>query len=123
MCRMVGPNTGPGSMSWLISRQLGSWPVTAVSTLDPQALAQAAAEALARRTGADRHHVALVLGSGWLPAIEELARQARAEHGDDDNADIEFASTELPGFSPPAVAGHAGTIRSLHVHGKRVLAF
>jgi purine-nucleoside phosphorylase len=96
---------------------------TAESTLDPQATAQAAAEALARRTGAERHHVALVLGSGWLPAIEELAHQARAEHGDDTTADIEFASTELPGFSPPAVAGHAGTIRSLHVHGKRVLAF
>ena len=96
---------------------------TAESMLDPQATAQAAAEALARRTGADRHQVALVLGSGWLPAIEELARQARGEHGEDGGADIEFPSTELPGFSPPAVAGHAGTIRSLHVHGKRVLAF
>ncbi|HJQ03367.1 MAG TPA: purine-nucleoside phosphorylase [Jatrophihabitans sp.] len=97
---------------------------TAESTLDPQAAAQSAAEALARRTGADRHHVALVLGSGWLPAVEELARQARAEHGGDATGiDIEFPSTELPGFSPPAVAGHAGTIRSLLVHGKRVLVF
>jgi purine-nucleoside phosphorylase len=95
--------------------------VTDESLTDPLAAARAAAEALARRTGADRHDIALVLGSGWLPAIDELARQARAEHGE--AADIEFPSTELPGFAPPAVAGHAGTIRSLHVHGKRVLAF
>ncbi|HEX4729519.1 MAG TPA: purine-nucleoside phosphorylase [Jatrophihabitans sp.] len=95
--------------------------MTEQSLSDPLAAARAAAEVLAQRTGADHHDVALVLGSGWLPAIDELARQARAEHGAD--ADIEFPSTELPGFAPPAVAGHAGTIRSLHVHGKRVLAF
>jgi purine-nucleoside phosphorylase len=95
--------------------------VTEQSLSDPLAAARAAAEVLAQRTRVDRHDVALVLGSGWLPAIDELARQARAEHGD--GADLEFASTELPGFAPPAVAGHAGTIRSLHVHGKRVLAF
>jgi purine-nucleoside phosphorylase len=95
--------------------------VTEQSLSDPLAAARAAAELLAKRTGAAHHDVALVLGSGWLPAIDELARQARAEHGD--GADIEFPNTELPGFTPPAVAGHAGTIRSLHVHGKRVLAF
>ncbi len=82
---------------------------------DTRAAAQAAADTLARRTGADRHDIALVLGSGWLPAVDELARQAEA--------DLEFPSVELPGFSPPAVAGHAGTIRSLLVNGKRVLAF
>jgi purine-nucleoside phosphorylase len=31
--------------------------------------------------------------------------------------------TELPGFLPPAVEGHAGRIRSLDVAGRRVLAF
>ena len=31
--------------------------------------------------------------------------------------------TELPGFLPPAVEGHAGRIRSLQVGGTRVLAF
>jgi purine-nucleoside phosphorylase len=95
--------------------------VTEQSLADPLAAARAAAEVLAQRTGADHHDVALVLGSGWQPAIDELARLARAQHGD--GADLEFLSTELPGFAPPAVAGHAGTIRSLHVHGKRVLAF
>ncbi|HEX2902240.1 MAG TPA: purine-nucleoside phosphorylase [Jatrophihabitans sp.] len=85
------------------------------SVSDPDELSAHAAAALAERTGADRHDVALVLGSGWLPAVEELSRRA--------DADLEFPSTELPGFTPPAVAGHAGTIRSLSVNGTRVLAF
>lgn len=83
--------------------------------IDPDELAGRAAAALAERTGTDRHDVALVLGSGWLPAVEELSRRAEA--------DVEFPSTDLPGFTPPAVAGHAGTIRSLSVNGSRVLAF
>ncbi len=79
---------------------------------DPAELARSAARALAERTGVERHDVALVLGSGWVPAVEAMA-------GDY----LEFANTELPGFQPAAVAGHAGTIRSLEVNGKRVLAF
>jgi purine-nucleoside phosphorylase len=82
---------------------------------DPAAMARAAAAGLADRTGAERHDIALVLGSGWLPAVDELARQSEA--------DLEFPNVELPGFSRPTVAGHAGTIRSLLVNGKRVLAF
>ena len=88
---------------------------------DPGRLAIEAAEALAERTGAERHDVALVLGSGWLPAVTALSERARA--------DVEFASTELPGFLPPVVAGHAGTIRSLAMRdrdgarGKRILVF
>lgn len=85
------------------------------ATTDPAELTIAAAAELAHRTGTDHHDVALVLGSGWLPAVEELAATA--------DFDVALASTELPGFSPPAVAGHAGTIRSLQVNGKRVLAF
>ena len=88
---------------------------------DPQQLATEAARALAERTGAERHDVALVLGSGWLPAVTALSERA--------SADVEFASTELPGFLPPVVAGHAGTIRSLAMRGqdgmpgKRILVF
>lgn len=82
---------------------------------DPDALATQAANALAERTGTERHDVALVLGSGWVPAVEELSRRAEA--------DLEFPNTDLPGFSPSGVAGHAGTIRSLSVDGTRVLAF
>jgi purine-nucleoside phosphorylase len=82
------------------------------TTTDPMDDARAAAAVLAERTGASRHDIALVLGSGWVPAVDAMAGQY-----------VEFASTELPGFSPPAVAGHAGTIRSLQVGDKRVLAF
>jgi len=76
----------------------------------PGAPAQEAARALAAATGADRHDVAVVLGSGWVPAADELGRP-----------DAELAVTELPGFLPPAVAGHAGRLRSVTVAGKRVL--
>jgi purine-nucleoside phosphorylase len=79
---------------------------------DPATLARAAADELARRTGVDRHDAALVLGSGWVPAIENLGTLT-----------AEVTVTDLPGFLPPAVEGHAGRIRSLDVGGKRVLAF
>jgi purine-nucleoside phosphorylase len=74
--------------------------------------AAAAATELAARTGVDRHDVAIVLGSGWVPAIDALG-----------TATADLAVTELPGFLPPAVEGHAGRIRSLEVGGRRVLAF
>ena len=79
---------------------------------DPAALAAAAATELAERTGVERHDVAIVLGSGWVPAIDALG-----------TATAEFEVTDLPGFLPPAVEGHAGRIRSLEVGGRRVLAF
>jgi len=80
--------------------------------LTPSARAAAAAEALAARTGVDKHDVAIVLGSGWVPAVDALGE-----------ASADFPVTELPGFLPPAVEGHAGRIRSLEVAGKQVLAF
>ena len=45
--------------------------------------------------------MAIVLGSGWVPAIDALG-----------TAGAEFPVTDLPGFLPPAVEGHAGRIRS-----------
>jgi purine-nucleoside phosphorylase len=72
----------------------------------------AAAAALAARTGIEKHDVAIVLGSGWVPAIDALGP-----------ATADLPVTELPGFLPPAVEGHAGRIRSIEVAGKRVLAF
>jgi purine-nucleoside phosphorylase len=78
----------------------------------PMALAKAAAAALAERTGEPTHDVALVLGSGWVPAIEGLGTTV-----------AEVTVTDLPGFLPPAVEGHAGRIRSLDVQGVKVLAF
>jgi purine-nucleoside phosphorylase len=120
------PAAGVANLSPSPAAPLGFPPVTATGptfqhlpqqsqAADPQQLAAEAAQALAARTGADRHDVALVLGSGWLPAITALSERA--------SADLEFASTELPGFLPPAVAGHAGTIRSLALDGKRILVF
>ncbi|MGW7594971.1 purine-nucleoside phosphorylase, partial [Streptomyces rubiginosohelvolus] len=79
---------------------------------DPHAAADAAATRLRELTGAETHDVALVLGSGWVPATDALGAP---EH--------EFPVTELPGFPPPAVAGHAGRIRSYRLNDKRALVF
>lgn len=70
-----------------------------------------AATVLAELTGVDRHDVAIVLGSGWVPAVDALGP-----------ADADIPVTDLPGFAPPAVEGHAGRVRSINVDGKRVLA-
>ncbi len=75
-------------------------------------LAQAAADRLAELTGVERHDAALVLGSGWLPAVEALGTPT-----------AEIATTDLPGFGAAAVAGHAGRIRSVRVGEKQLLVF
>ncbi|GHJ27673.1 purine nucleoside phosphorylase [Streptomyces hygroscopicus subsp. sporocinereus] len=87
--------------------------VTWDSQDDPHAAADAAATRLRELTGADTHDVALVLGSGWVPATDALGAP---EH--------EFPVTELPAFPPPAVEGHAGRIRSYQLDdNKRALVF
>lgn len=83
---------------------------TIADTADPQAFATAAAQALAERTGAESHDVAVVLGSGWRPAADVLGEAA-----------TEVPLAELPGFAAPTVAGHGGSIRSLRVGRKGVL--
>jgi purine-nucleoside phosphorylase len=80
--------------------------------VDPQEQAREAAETLARLTGVDRHDVALVLGSGWLPAVDALG-----------DATAETATTDLPGFSAAAVAGHSGKIRSIRSGDRHLLVF
>jgi purine-nucleoside phosphorylase len=79
---------------------------------DPYATADDAASRLRELTGVSSHDVALVMGSGWVPAADALG-----------GADQEFPVTELPGFLPPAVAGHTGTVRSVRVGDKRALVF
>lgn len=74
--------------------------------------ATAAAGVLAELTGVERHDVALVMGSGWMPAVDALG-EARAE----------ISTTELPGFAPPAVEGHAGTVRSVRAGDRDLLVF
>ncbi|GAA3297484.1 hypothetical protein GCM10020295_30220 [Streptomyces cinereospinus] len=79
---------------------------------DPYAAADAAAARLRELTGAETHDVALVMGSGWAPAVDALGAP-----------EAEFQVTDLPGFPPPAVAGHGGTIRSYRIGDKRALVF
>ena len=79
---------------------------------DPYAAADAAAARLRELTGAESHDVALVMGSGWVPAADELG-----------TADHEITITDLPGFPAPAVAGHAGKVRSVVMGGTRALVF
>lgn len=80
---------------------------------DPLEVASAAAEVIAQRSGADRHDIALVLGSGWKPAAEALGR-----------ADAEIDHADVPGFAAAAVAGHSGTMRSIPLSsGRRALVY
>jgi purine-nucleoside phosphorylase len=79
---------------------------------EPQQLAAAAADKLRELTGVDKHDVALVMGSGWLPAVDALGE-----------ATAELTTTDLPGFSASAVQGHAGKIRSVRAGDKNLLVF
>lgn len=79
---------------------------------DPYAAAQLAATRLRELTGVQTHEVALVLGSGWVPAADLVGETV-----------AELPVTELPGFPPPAVEGHAGVVRSVRSGDKHVLVF
>src|SRR6478672_11256683 len=83
-----------------------------MSETNPYDNAQAAAAKLAELTGVERHDIALVLGSGWLPAVDALGE-----------ATAEIATTDLPGFSAAAVAGHSGKIRSVRAGDTNLLVF
>jgi purine-nucleoside phosphorylase len=80
---------------------------------DPlQAAVQAAAE-IAERTGFATHDIALVMGSGWVTAVDALGMPK-----------YECSAEELTGFLPPAVEGHSGKVRSYEIEdgGKNVRA-
>jgi purine-nucleoside phosphorylase len=74
--------------------------------------AKESATLIAQLSGIEQHDIAIVLGSGWVPAAEKIGDRV-----------TEFSVTDVPHFSAPAVAGHAGRIRSVKVNGKRVLVF
>jgi purine-nucleoside phosphorylase len=76
----------------------------------PTELANRAAQRLAELTGVSTHDVALVIGSGWLPAADALG-----------TPDHELPASDLPGFGAAGVVGHAGTIRSVRVGDRRIL--
>lgn len=75
----------------------------------PYSLARSAADELRARSGVDRYDVAVVLGSGWREGAESLGTP---EH--------DVATTALPGFFAPTVAGHGGHILSLRAGERRV---
>jgi purine-nucleoside phosphorylase len=75
-------------------------------------VAQDAADAIRDRTGVDEHDVAVILGSGWAPAVAELG---------DPVAVLPMA--ELPGFTLPSAAGHGGQVLSVRLGDRRVLVF
>ena len=77
---------------------------------DPQLSAEAAAEAIRKRTGVQAHDVAVVLGSGWAPAVEQLGAPTAT-----------LAMADLPGFTPPTAAGHGGRVLSIPVGAHHVL--
>lgn len=77
---------------------------------DAEALAGRAAKLIAEATGITEHDVAIVLGSGWAPAVAALG---------DETAVLPMA--ELPGFTPPTAIGHTGEVRSMRVGAHRVL--
>ena len=81
-----------------------------VTAGDPAAVAQAAAHRWAGLSGAPQHDVALVMGSGWVPAADALGAP-----------EVEISVTDLPGFLAPGVAGHAGRVRSVRVGAQRVM--
>ena len=73
-------------------------------SVDPFEVATAAAEVIAQRSGASRHDVALVLGSGWGQTADLIGRTVATI----DNADV-------PGFAKAAVVGHSGVMRSVAI--------
>ena len=76
---------------------------------DPYLLANQAAQKLTEITKVSSHDVLVVLGSGWTPAADALGK-----------TDFEINADLLPGFSPPAVAGHSGKLRSTKIGNKQV---
>lgn len=77
---------------------------------DPYALAARAAGVVTERFGGG-HDVAVVLGSGWGRAADELG------------TGVELALADVPGFPAPTAGGHRASVRSIDVAGRRVLLF
>ena len=83
---------------------------------NPYVAAAESAARLAGLTGVARYDAAVVLGSGWAPAADALARALAAEV-------TEIPVSELGGFAAPSVPGHAGTVQSMVAGDLRLLVF
>jgi len=71
---------------------------------DPLQAAAIAASEIASRTGVASHDVALVMGSGWVGAVDALGSPS-----------FECNAEEITGFFAPAVEGHSGKVRSYEI--------
>ena len=78
--------------------------------LDPVQLALRAARVISERTGVHEHDVAIVLGSGWSPAVAALGTPT-----------VALPQAEVPGFTPPSALGHTGELLSVPIGEHRVL--
>jgi purine-nucleoside phosphorylase len=74
--------------------------------IDPLGTANLAATQIIERTGIGKYDIGLVMGSGWVGALDALGV---AEH--------EFDAHEIVGFFPPTVEGHSGKIRAYTLAG------
>jgi purine-nucleoside phosphorylase len=77
---------------------------------DPGDLARRAARAIGERTGVAEHDVAIVLGSGWSPAVAALGTPTAV-----------LPQADLPGFRPPTAIGHSGELLSMRIGEHRTL--
>lgn len=77
---------------------------------DPQSAANDAATAIREHTGVPTHDVAVVLGSGWAPALTALGEPSAS-----------LPMADLPGFSPPTAEGHGGQVHSIRIGAHRAL--
>lgn len=78
---------------------------------DPLQAAAIAASEIAARTGIASHDVALVMGSGWVGAVDALGTPS-----------YECNAEEITGFFAPAVEGHSGKVRSYEIkNGDRTI--
>jgi purine-nucleoside phosphorylase len=78
---------------------------------DPYALAKAAATAILERFDVAALDVALVLGSGWSAAADDLGQPIGS---------CELA--ELPGFARPSAVGHGGALRIASTPSDKIAA-
>ena len=78
---------------------------------DPFDLAARAAESIKAHSGIQTYDIALVLGSGWGGAADLIGETID-----------EVDAADVPGFSPPAVAGHTATMRTIRIYGSDKVA-
>ena len=97
-------------MRQILTHTALSSPTVAETLPDPGDLARRAARVIAERTGVGPHDVAIVLGSGWSPAVAALGSPTAV-----------LPQAELPGFTPPSAVGHTGELLSVRIGEHRVL--